>query len=599
MTFPNIPLQADYVIVGGGTAGLVLAYRLSEDPAKSVVVLEAGKDLTADPRVQIPAMWTGMMGSEGYWQLQTTPQCALNNRVIKPTQGKLLGGSSAINGQAFIAPSALVYDTWEKMGAEGWGWKDIQPYYKKSYTLQMPDPATCAHLGIGDWVDENIQGSSGPLKVSFPAVIDDPLAKAWVDTFEALGHKITADPFSGRSVGGYSNMATVDFETKARSHSATQCGLPAKQRPGVSILTEAFVEKIIFDRKTATGVKVIIDGHSYNVGAKEEVILSCGAFNTPKLLELSGVGRKEILDKYSIPVVVDNPNVGENLQDHLMSGISFEAVDGVVTGDRLMRQEPEAIQEAMSLYHEHKAGPFTIGGIQSSAFMPCLDENGNRDPKYVKELMDRCLSKPEYREQAIREIFEQCDSPTCSQFMFLCQANLHETGTSFVGKELLPGNFVSLGIIQGIPFSRGSVHIASRNPEDKQTIDPRYFSHPLDLEIMARNLLDVEKLHKAEPLSKYFKTNGRRNHPDAFLTDLDSAKKYLRDTASTTYHPCGTACMLPWEKGGVVDAKLRVYGTKNLRVCDSSILPLVMVGNIMTAVYAIAERGADIIKADH
>lgn len=281
-----------------------------------------------------------------------------------------------------------------------------------------------------------------------------------------------------------------------------------------------------------------------------------------------------------------------------MSGISFEAADGVMTGDPLMRQEPEAIQEAMRLYTEHQAGPFTIGGVQSSAFMPCLDENGTKNESYIKELMDRFLSGPKERDEAIRDIFAQPDSPTCSQFMFLCQANLHETGESFVGQQLQPGNFVSLGVIQGIPFSRGSSHISSANAEDKQTIDPRYFSHPLDLEIMARNLLDVEKLHKAKPLSQFLKPNGRRNHPDAFLTDLDSAKKYLRDTATTSYHACGTAAMLPREKGGVVDEKLRVYGTTNLRVCDSSILPVVTVGNIMTAVYAVAERGADIIKAD-
>ncbi|KAJ6021747.1 glucose-methanol-choline oxidoreductase [Penicillium herquei] len=575
MTSLYVPSDADYVIVGGGTAGLVLAARLSEDPTKSIVVLEAGKDLTADPRVQIPAMWTAMMGSEGDWQLKTTPQAGLNNRVIRPTQGKLLGGSSAINGQAFIAPSALVYDSWEKMGAEGWAWKNMQSYYKKCYTLQLPDGATQKHLGLGDWMDDSIHGSSGPLKVSFPAVLGDPLSKAWVNTFEAMGHKISADPFSGRSVGGYSNMAAVDYETKTRSYAATQYGLPAKQRPGVSILTEALVEKVILDKTTATGVKVNINGETCIVKAKNEVIISSGAMNTPKLLELSGIGSKKILDRYNIPVVIDNYNVGEHLQDHLMSGISFEAVDGVVTGDALMRQEPQALQEAMELYTKHQAGPFTIGGVQSNAFMPCLDENGARNETYIEELMNRFLSDTEGRDQAIREIFEQPDSPTSSQFMFLCQANLHETGESFVGKELLPGNFISLGIIQGIPFSRGSVHISSANPEDKQDIDPCYFSHPLDLEIMARNLLDVERLHKAEPLSKYFKPNGRRNHPDAFLTDLKSAKS------------------------GVVDEKLRVYGTKNLRVCDSSVLPLVMMGNIMTAVYAIAERGADIIKADH
>jgi choline dehydrogenase-like flavoprotein len=182
-------------------------------------------------------------------------------------------------------------------------------------------------------------------------------------------------------------------------------------------------------------------------------------------------------------------------------------------------------------------------------------------------------------------------------FMFLAQANLHDdTGDSFVGSSLQQGNFISLGLETNLPFSRGNAHISSPDPGAKQVIDPRYFSHPLDLEIMARNLLDVERLHRVTPLSNFIKPNGRRNHPDAFLSDLESAKKYLRDTAKTAYHFCGTAAMLPREKGGVVDERLKVYGTTNLRVCDASAFPLIPAANIMSSVYAVAERGADIIR---
>lgn len=184
-------------------------------------------------------------------------------------------------------------------------------------------------------------------------------------------------------------------------------------------------------------------------------------------------------------------------------------------------------------------------------------------------------------------------------FMFLAQANLHETsGKSFVGAHLLPENYLSLGIIQSLPFSRGTAHISSANPSDQQIIDPQYFSHPLDIEVMARNLLDVEKLHKAEALARYLKPKGKRNHPDSFITDLESAKKYLRDTVTTAYHSCGTASMLPEGKGGVVNEKLLVYDTTNLRVCDASIFPLIPRANIMSTVYAVAEKAADIIKGD-
>ncbi|KAL3483019.1 glucose-methanol-choline oxidoreductase [Aspergillus germanicus] len=593
--------SADYIIVGGGTAGLVIASRLSEDPDTSIIVLEAGKDLTQDPRVQIPALFTTIMAEADYG-LASTPQTSLNNRTLKTTQGKALGGSSAINGQAFVAPTKAGIDAWASLGATGWTFENLQPYYKKSYTLQLPDSETQKHIGI-EWLDSKINGSSGPIKASFPAQLEDPLAKAWIDTFKNLGLGAVGDPFSGKFLGGYSNLASVDSATKTRSYAAPAYGGPAIER-GVRILTETLVQRILFDTANssdvvATGVEARIGGQVQTFHAKKEVILCAGAFGTPKILELSGIGNEELLRQLDIPITIHNPNVGENLQDHLMTGVSFEAVDGVVTVDALLRQEPEAIATAMQQYTEHKKGPMTIGGVQSCAFMPVLDfhaSNSQREST-MQEYIDPLLPNPDERSKAIQRIFIQPDEPTCMMFMFLAQANLHDdTGDSFVGSSLQQGNFISLGLETNLPFSRGNAHISSANPAVKQVIDPRYFSHPLDLEIMARNLLDVERLHKVAPLSNFIKPNGRRNHPDAFLSGIESAKKYLRDTAKTAYHFCGTAAMLPWEKGGVVDERLKVYGTTNLRVCDASVFPLIPAANIMSSVYAVAERGADIIR---
>lgn len=312
-----------------------------------------------------------------------------------------------------------------------------------------------------------------------------------------------------------------------------------------------------------------------------------------QLLELSGIGGKEILGQHGIPVVVDSPNVGENLQDHLMTGMSYEVADGVITGDPLMRQEPEALAQAQQLYAEHKAGPFTIGGMQSHAYMPTPDAAGILDSLPPPQ-------RPQDAEQQeiIRSILSSPEGSSAGWFMFLAQTNLHEGGKSFVGTQLLPGNFASLGCAQSHPFSRGSTHISSADPDAPPAIDPRYLSHPADLEIFARHVRALEtELRPSAALAPFFKPEGRRNHPDAFhVGDLEGAKKYVLDTATTAYHSCGSAAMLPREKGGVVSPELVVYGTENVRVVDASIFPLIPRGNIMSSVYAVAEKAADIIK---
>ncbi|RSM04170.1 hypothetical protein CEP52_006970 [Fusarium oligoseptatum] len=553
----------DYIIVGGGTSGLVVANRLSEDPKVQVLVLEAGDDLTADPRVNIPAFWTALLGSDADWQYHSTPQPGLKDRSVKIPLGKAIGDD---------------IDAWEKLGNAGWDWASLVPYYRKSYTLLPPkDQATLNHL------------------VSFPGVLENPLCKAWIDAFRDLKKITTGDPFSGNSIGGYSHLGTIDPETKTRSYAGSAYALPALGRPNFEIITGAKAHKILFqeiaDGVVATGVQAEVNGEIKTFTAAKEVIIASGTFNTPKLLELSGIGGKDILEKHGIPVTVDLPAVGENLQDHVMTGVSYEVVDGVITGDALMRQEPEALALAQELYEKHRAGPFTVGGTQSHAFMP--------SPDSTKELLDKYPPTPENQDyyNAVRSILEKPDATSAACFLFQVQANLHEGGKSIVGSSLMPENFVSLGCFQSHPLSRGATHISSADVNAVPDIDPRYFSHPADLEILARHVQALEDLRQTKALGAFIKPDGKRNHPDSFhIGTLEGAKKYVLDTASTTFHACGTAAMLPKEKGGVVDTNLVVYGTKNLRVVDASIFPLIPRGNIMSSVYAVAEKAADVIK---
>jgi choline dehydrogenase-like flavoprotein len=403
-------------------------------------------------------------------------------------------------------------------------------------------------------------------------------------------------------VGGYSNAATVDPATKTRSYAASAYAVPFLRRSNFHIFTGATVQKINFENQdggiTATGVQVDVAGGHKIFTTTKEVILAAGVFNTPKVLELSGIGDRQLREIHAIPVVIENPNVGVHLQDHLMTGVWFEVVDGIMTGDPLMRQEPEALQQAQSLYFEHQAWPFTIGGMQSHAFMPIVEGPDVEDGK-VQELLDGYHAKPEEREHCdmVGSIIQKPDECSAAWLMFFAQVNLHEAGTSFVGNNLLPGNFASFGVSQSHSFSRGSTHIASANIDDNPIIDPNYFSRPADLEIMARHVQAIEMLRNTKELSPFFKLDGKRNHPDAYkISTLEGAKKYILDTALTTYHTCGSAAMIPKEKGGVADDKLVVYGTTNLRIVDASIFPLIPRENIIYSVYAVAEKAADIIK---
>ena len=510
----------------------------------------------------------------------------------------MLGGSSGINNQAFIAPSAAGIDAWSAMGNSGWDWKTLAPYYRKFHTLKLPNESTAAHLGL-DYANVEVNGTDGPIQASYTGVVLDPLSKAWVDTFKAIRYGVRSDPFSGKALGGYANPSTVDPKTKTRSYSASAYYAPADQRPNLHVFVGAEVENIGLVSQPdqdvlADHVNFVIDGTIKSINARKEVILAAGVFQSPKLLELSGIGNPEILESISVPTLIPNRNVGENLQDHLMAGISYEVQPGVMTGDPLMRQEPEQVEAAMKIYSNNLGGPLAVGGIGSHAIMPLLDlDRATGRSSELQALLEANApsSDDKLHYDFLRTILEAPEEGVGALFMFAAQWNLN-------GGSLRPENFLTLGAIQSHPFSRGSSHAISKIPADQPSINPKYFSNPVDLELLAHHVLFLEQFANTSPLSTFLKPDGKRNSPAAHLHDLQAAKDYIKDIAVSTYHPCGTCAMLPRADGGVVSDHLLVHGTKNLRVVDASVFPIIPRGNIQSTVYAVAERAADIIKAE-
>ncbi|KAL2855817.1 glucose-methanol-choline oxidoreductase-like protein [Aspergillus pseudodeflectus] len=592
---------ADIVIIGGGTAGLVVASRLARDSTLQIVVLEAGEDQTEDPRVLTPGLWPSLVHSPSDWDFTSVPQDALNGQTIGFPQGRLLGGTSAMNGQALIANSKSNINAWARLGNSGWDWETLLPYYKKSFSLTLPSPEKRTELGL-EYVDPEYAGN-GPLKASFPDALDDPVANSWVETFRGLGKYMSGDPFSGSAIGGYTNAATVDPVAKTRSYVGNAYYSPVKELPNLRVVTGALAKRVLFDNSTAneepaaTGVQYIKDGTLTTVTATREVILAAGVFNTPKILELSGIGSRPLLEKHNIPLIVDNPNVGENLQDHIFAPVYFEVADFVETKDKFMRGDAAAISASMEQYTTRKFGTFTVGGNYSGALLSLADfenpETGAAERNSVLNTIPSSLPPFETELAAhIRSLLEDPTEATGAYFTFLAQSDL---------RAALPGNYLTIAACLVGPLSRGSSHITSSDPSEPPAIDPRYMSHEVDLEMLARHTRYIETIRSSHPLSTMLKPGGRRS-PDApsdfRAVSLDTVKNYVKAKAKSTYHPVGTCAMMPREKGGVVDARLRVWGVTGVRVVDASVMPIIPRANVQSTVYAVAERAVDFIKED-
>jgi choline dehydrogenase-like flavoprotein len=522
-------------------------------------------------------------------------------------QGRALGGTSAINSSVFMMPSQAGIDAWGSLGNPGWDWKTMAPYFRKFHTLAKPSEAVIEHLGLRDNYPglnnfNDVESATGPIQASFPNAQDNLFPKVWNESFKNLGYDFRGDVSDGTAYGPYSNPATIHPTAGQRSYAAVAYYEPILHRSNLVALTEATVTKIILEGEapslTATGVEFIHEGSIKIYNASKEVILAAGTLGSPKILELSGIGSPRILESNGINVRNPNTNVGENLQDHLISGISFEVADGVDTIDDLGRGNQEALGKAMTEYMTTQTGPFGRAGIMSTSFIPVDDfqtKEGQAELKQLLEAYPPSVNDPPHH-KFVRSSIGNPGRESGMLFMYTAQANFGANHPKELVIAGMPENFVTICAMLTGPLSAGHVHISSANPTAQPELDFKYLSNPIDLEVLARSLRFITKLVATEPLASLLKPNGKRNKLYTAWKDLDDVKKYVQDTGFSLWHPVGTCAMLPEDKGGVVNAILVVYGTKNLRVVDASIMPIVPRSNTQTSVYAVAERAADIIK---
>ena len=530
----------------------------------------------------------------------------MNGRQIPHPRGKVLGGSSAINYCANVYPSKANFEAWKALGNDGWDAAGLAPYFRKYSRFTPPSPETKELLKI-DYINGVLHGQEGPVPVTIPDVYG-PFQASWVEALDKLGWCNTDDPIEGEKQGTFACGLTIDAENKTRGYAASAYYTPeVAQRSNLQVLTETFVEKILTKivggSVVATAVEVRTkDGAHHELLANKEVILSAGAIQSPQILELSGIGQKTLLQKHAISVVLDNPGVGENLQDHAISAPCFEIADDQISAD-IMR-DPNIFQAVLQQYITTKTGPL-VGIPISVTMLPLVDSNGRVSREEILQLTERYVDdaglslgqKKQYEQ--LREQILGPKEATGYAMMLPLQLNISSGRT--VMKELLapsnPKNYITIMVANNHPFSRGFCHIRSADPNDKPILDPRYLSHPLDLEILARQTQYIETIVKTEPFASLLKPGGRLPKGKE-ATTLEAAKEIVKERLLSTFHPVGTCAMMPRELGGVVDSRLKVHGTENLRVVDASIFPMETLGNIQATVYAVAEKAADLIKED-
>ncbi|KQZ85752.1 glucose-methanol-choline oxidoreductase [Microbacterium sp. Root166] len=535
------PLTADYIVVGAGSAGAALAARLSEDPDVSVLLLEAGLPDTA-LELHVPAAFSKLFRGRYDWNYDTVPQERLEGRTVYWPRGKTLGGSSSLNAMMWVRGFAADYDEWADAAGPTWSWRSLLPYFRRVERTQ--DAANPDH------------GSDGPQSVEHQRD-PRPHTAAFLEAARELGHPVTA---ANLAEGQGFSQTMVSQRRGARASTADAYLRPARRRRNLRVVTGALVRRVTFAGgpdapPRATGVYVDLGGVTRHALARREVILAGGAINTPQLLMLSGIGPAEHLVDHGIPVLVDAPGVGENLQDHLVAGLAPEARGGTLFGAERAAE--------LGRYLSSRRGMLTSNVGEACGFVRTEVADRTGMPGGLPD---------------IEIIFAP---------------------VPYVGEGLIPtpAEGITVGAILLRPRSRGTIRLASADPTVKAVIDPGYLTDPdgIDEATMLAGLAECERLIGTDALGAL--TTGGWIQPEGGerLTPAERAELSLRRYSHTLYHPVGTARM-GTDAASVVDPELRVRGVDGLRVADASVMPTVIRGHTNAPAIVIGEVAADLIR---